>query len=238
MNNSDSSAGSTQGKNSFTDKSADKNNHNKVMVFKTIDVVNEVINKYLPNWEELILKNCSLINKMKGQSFVVSNTFHVNPFILNRYRVKELNSITFKLNTVFPANEKIMFNKFLDKTQFHSNRSNPNAKPTLNISDYTICQLDDDIIVFHLDLCHGLGITINSIFKSEKLSRNLNHIVKVPYTIALSEEEKEDALIEKYQNSKEYEEKSLKEAENQADFEAEQNNNEAVSHPDYPQDYK
>ena len=92
------------------------------------------------------------------------------------------------------------------------NRNNPNAKPTWNISDYTICQMDDEIIVFHLDLHNGLGVTINSIFKSKELSKKFTHIIKVPYTIAVSEEE-----IEEYFESDEYLEKAEKEHQDMLD---------------------
>ena len=52
-----------------------------------------------------------------------------------------------------------------------------------------------------------------------------------------TKKEIEDTLIEKYQNSKQWEIDSLKQLELQENEEAQQNNNEAISHPDYPQDF-
>ena len=48
-----------------------------------------------------------------------------------------------------------------------------------------------------------------------------------------TEEEVEDALLDKYHNSEEY----LQKAEEQSNQEAETRNNESISHPDYPQDF-
>lgn len=47
----------------------------------------------------------------------------------------------------------------------------------------------------------------------------------------------EERLLQEYLDSPEYEEKSLREAENQMYGEAEQNNHKAISHPDYPEDF-
>ncbi len=48
-----------------------------------------------------------------------------------------------------------------------------------------------------------------------------------------TEEEIEDALLDKYHNSEEY----LQKVEEQSEQDAETRNNEAISHPDYPQDF-
>ena len=235
------SAHSTQGQDSYTDISADKE-----MVFKTIESKKYFINEYVKDWSKLILDNSTMIEVViRGNILLKVNDFLINPYILNNYSVEYLVSITKKLDTVFPVSENEKLHDFLYKVQFHSRDYNPtiingvnNLSPNvMNVSDYAIFQMEDNIIVFHLDIQTGIGKTISSIFPSKYLKKQFTHTIEVPYIDTLSEEEEQEALVEAYQNSSEYEEKSLKEAENQADLDAEQNNNEAISHPDYPEDY-
>lgn len=219
--------------------------HNKEIILKTMDIKNKFINSYLKNWKEVILDNSTMIEVVYRNSKLLKiNDFSVNPYILNNYSKKEVESITKKLDAIFPVTENMKLHNFLYKVKFHSRDYNPmiingvnNLSPnTMNVSDYSIFQMEDNIIVFHLDIQMGIGKTISSIFKSKQLSKKFKKTIKVPYSIVLSEEE-EEALIDEYENSEQYIIDHLKKLELQESGKAEQKNQEAITHPDYPKDY-
>jgi len=195
------SAGSTKGQNSCTNKGIEK-----VVLFKTLNTDIDYINKFLSNWEKLIAYNC-IITVCAGlrKEVYKSNTYHVSPLVLYTYTEEEIDSITSKLNTIFPSTENQKFDKFTNDTQFNGKPQNYNGKPNVfNICDYAICQLNDDVIVFHLDIYNGYGVTINNIFKSEELTQQFDYSITVPY-LDTDCEENEEALLEEYFNSEEYE---------------------------------
>jgi hypothetical protein len=178
----------------------------KTAHFLTMDIKNKFIEDYSDNWQELILANCTIINHLtKNNDLLLSNNFKVNSHILSDYTLEEIDKITSKLTQIFPPNEKQKFSRFTKLIQFHRRDGIAGEVPITpsgsNISDYAICQLNDDVIVFHLDLNYNLGTTINSMFKKEKLTNPLDTTSNVEfyYKIIMTERMKnmEQALIKK-----------------------------------------
>jgi len=172
------------------------NDNNEELKIKFFNTNKEFINDYLEDWESDILKNCILLQYKSGQQIIKSNTFVLNPDILNYITREEIETLTLKLNTRLPPNENEKFNNLISKTQFHSHeghiiingvmvqRKKTKKKPPislLNISDYSIMEIEDYILVFHSDLNNGLGISINNIWRKDqiKLKKDFKRTIKI-----------------------------------------------------------
>ena len=159
--------------------------------FKAFDVEEEYINEYIEDWGKEIIENFSLRYK---NDLMDINTFVVNPYIQHFITMDEIEMITEKLLYIFPVSQNKKFNDFIDSVQFSSceniptiNKDSSNftkkmAKPNVfNISDYSIFEMDGYIIVFHLDLCNGVGVNITSIFRKNEspLLKEFNKVIEI-----------------------------------------------------------
>ncbi len=173
---------------------------NKIL---TLNTKNDCIEAFLPNWREIILDECYLVGThLKTKDYLLANTFHINPLVLNHITGEECMEATEQLLTIFPLSKNDFFHEVMSKTQFISNRSclttliekdgelistrvdnslliinEPN--PT-NLSDYTLFQYKDYIYSFWMDL-QGSGPCINTIYRASnlKLAKKWNKTIKV-----------------------------------------------------------
>lgn len=239
--------------------------YGKVVSIKTLDITKDFLNTYLVDCEKVILEHNVFKLCIEGnQEAIQSNTFNVNPYLLNTYSIQEIEEITWRLNKVFPPLEELKFKGLLYQTQFCVQVLKQDKYPCKACqTNYSIFQIDDHVIVFHLDLHNGHGVTINSIFKSEQLTKQFDHIFPIHYWVVgpninkeflledyFSEEEHIEFLyehitdqeviesqIEDYQDSEQYEIDSEKAYEAQSDAESLMQDHKATSHPDYPKDF-
>lgn len=132
----------------------------------TFDENDKNINNYFKNSDALFLKFTSITSYRCDWYYGFSefNTFKVNNLI-DKVSFREIENITAILLKLFPANKigNKVFNDVMEKSQFYNNDS------VLSISDYSIIEIDEYIICFHLDLFHNLGITISSIYRKQDI---------------------------------------------------------------------
>ncbi|MDP2893337.1 MAG: hypothetical protein Q8N78_03075 [Sulfurimonas sp.] len=168
---------------------------NKVIV-KTIQNRESFINEYIEDWKSKILVNSTMYYRF---DLLQINTFVVNPYILNSISFIEIELLTKKLLELFPINNNKYFNEFMNRCQFHSSNHSVETvngismspkldteyPSLLNISDYSIFELEEYIFVFHIDLNYELGITISSIFRKEdiKLLKPFDKTIKLKKTM-------------------------------------------------------
>ena len=169
----------------------------------TLDTKNDCIEAFLPNWREIILDECYLIGThLKTKDYLLANTFHINPLVLNHITEEECMEATEQLLTIFPLSRNDFFHKVMDKTQFISDTScfttiikkdgefisteiartiiNSNKPNPINLSDYTLFQYKDYIYSFWIDL-QGAGACINTIYRASdlKIAKKWNKSIKV-----------------------------------------------------------
>jgi len=151
----------------------------KTAIFKTFNTKKHYIDEYLTAWRNQLFPDILTTHLKWNIPIIELNTFIINQTVLKEISQVELEKLTSKLLNIFPVSKsgKRYFDKVIGCSQFKSNTDN------FSISDYSIVQFEQYIIIWHLDLYHKMGITINSIFKTSniKLLKPLNKkiIVKV-----------------------------------------------------------
>jgi len=156
-----------------------------IKTIKTIRTDKFFIEKYIKDWVSLIKIANSELKKF-GIMPVEFNSFFVSRIIFNDFEFEEIDKITKKLAKTFPKEDK-KFNRVINKCQFHTKKIesfsnydilmglkkvgmfNPKKTNSFNICDYAIFEFENYIIIWHLDLYNGLGITINNIYRKEDI---------------------------------------------------------------------
>jgi len=141
------------------------------VVINYFDTEKEIISDYLSDKtiKEISDYNSVIIKKYTDMEFINENSFVVNPIVncdkvsiqpdiwlnKNGFSRDKIYEITSELNFIF-KNYQYLFKDILDNTQYYYHK--------IDISDFSIIEIGNIIIVFHLDLHNGLGITINSMW--------------------------------------------------------------------------
>lgn len=138
--------------------------------------------KEISDFNSVVMFRFSGLDRIKSNTFIVNPIVNYDKFSLgetykvekNGFCLEEIDEITLELNHIFSPKRVRFINDVIDNTQFwYSN---------IDISDYSIIKYNGLIIVFHLDLMNGYGITINSIWREKdiELKKDFPKSISIP----------------------------------------------------------